>query len=105
MCCILVVTSIQLLFAYPKNQVEIWLVILFLSRQKIHAMNIFVLSRSMKLGPDGQSLLLFLKDYLVLKLPLKRNYSVLVVKRKSLDLKKERKTTGLVSFTEVGFKH
>ena len=50
------VTGIQLLFAYPENQVEIWLVILFLSRKKFHAKEIFVLSSSMKLGP-GQLLL------------------------------------------------
>ena len=36
-CCILLVTSIQLLFAYPVNHVKIWLVILFLSRQIFHA--------------------------------------------------------------------
>ena len=48
--CILIVTGIQLLFAYPKKQVDIWLVILFLSRQKFHAKQIFVLSSSMKLG-------------------------------------------------------
>ena len=46
------VTGIQLLFAYPENQVEIWLVILFLSRKKFNAKQIFVLSSSMKLGPD-----------------------------------------------------
>ena len=50
-CCILLVTGIQLLFAYPENHVEIWLVILFLSRKKFHAKQIFVLSSSMKLGP------------------------------------------------------
>ena len=37
MCCILLVTGIQLLFAHPKNHVEICLLILFLSRQKCHA--------------------------------------------------------------------
>ncbi len=52
MCCILLVTGSQLLFAYPENHVEIWLVILFLSRKKFHAKQIFVLSSSMKLGPD-----------------------------------------------------
>ena len=50
-CCILLASGIQLLFAYPENHVEIWLVILFLSRQKFHAKQIFVLSSSMKLGP------------------------------------------------------
>ena len=34
-----------------ENQVGIWLVILFLSRQKFHAKQIFVLSSSMKSGP------------------------------------------------------
>ena len=38
-------------FAYPDSHVENWLVILFLSRQKCHAKQIFVLSSSMKLGP------------------------------------------------------
>ncbi len=51
MCCILLVTGSQLLFAYPENHVEIWLVILFLSRKKFHAKQIVVLSSSMKLGP------------------------------------------------------
>ena len=51
-CCILLVTGIQLLFAYPKNHIEIWLVILFLSRRKFHAKQICVLGSSMKLGPD-----------------------------------------------------
>ena len=51
-CCIFLVTGIQLLFAYPENHVEIMLVILFLSRQKFHAKQIFVLSSSMKLGQD-----------------------------------------------------
>ena len=32
--CILFVTGIQLLFAYPENHVNIWLLILFLSRKK-----------------------------------------------------------------------
>ena len=50
-CCILLVTRIQLSFAYPENHVEIWLVILFLSRRKFHAEQIFVLSSSMNLGP------------------------------------------------------
>ena len=39
-------------FAYPENHVENWLVILFLSRQKFHAKQMLVLSRSMKLAPD-----------------------------------------------------
>ena len=52
-CCKLLVTGIQLLFAYPENHMEIWLVIMFLSRQKFHAKQIFVLSSSMKLGPDS----------------------------------------------------
>ena len=34
------------------QQMEIWLVILFLSRKKFHAQQTFVLSSSMKLGPD-----------------------------------------------------
>ena len=34
------------------QQIEIWLAILFLSRKKFHAKQIFVLSSSMKLGPD-----------------------------------------------------
>ena len=51
-CCILLVTGIQLMFAYPGNHVKIWLVILFLSRQKCYAKQMFVLSSSMKLGPD-----------------------------------------------------
>ena len=50
-CSILIATGIQLLFAYPENHVEIWLVILFLSRKKFHAKQIFVLSSAMKLGP------------------------------------------------------
>ena len=49
-CCIFLVTGIQLLFAHPENHVEIWLVILFLSRKKFHAKQIFVLSSTMKLG-------------------------------------------------------
>ena len=49
-CCILLVAGIQLLFAYPENHMEIWLVVLFLSRKKFHAEQIFVLSCSMKLG-------------------------------------------------------
>ena len=32
-CCILLVIGIHLLFAYPENLVEIWLVILFLSKE------------------------------------------------------------------------
>ena len=52
--CILLVTGFQLLFAYPENHAEIWLVhvILFLSTEKCHAKQIFVLSSSMKLAPD-----------------------------------------------------
>ena len=50
-CCILLFTGIQLLFANPENHVEIWLVILFLSRKKFPAEQIFVLTSSMKLGP------------------------------------------------------
>ena len=44
-------TGIQLLFAYPENHVEIRLVIPFLSRTKIRAKQICLLSSSMKLGP------------------------------------------------------
>ena len=47
----MLVTGIQLLFAFPENRMEIWLVNLFLSRKKYHAKQIFVLSSSMKLGP------------------------------------------------------
>ena len=36
-CCMLLVTGIQLLVAYPENHVKILLVILFLSKQKFHA--------------------------------------------------------------------
>ena len=54
-CCIFLVTGIQLLFAYPENHVEIWLVILFLSREKFLAKQIFVLSISIKLGPGIRS--------------------------------------------------
>ena len=50
--CIFLVTGIQLLFAHPENHVKIWLVILFLSRKESHTKQIFVLSSSMKLGPD-----------------------------------------------------
>ena len=39
------------------QQMEIWLVILFLSRKKCHAKQICVLSSSMKLGPDALLLL------------------------------------------------
>ena len=53
-CCILLVTGIQLLFAYPENPIEIWLVILFLSRKKCHAKHFFVLSISMKLCPGNE---------------------------------------------------
>ena len=49
-CCILLVTGTQLLFTYPENHVEIWSVILFLSREKFHAKQIVMLSSSMKLG-------------------------------------------------------
>ena len=41
---LLLVTGIQLLFAYPKNHMEIWLVILFLLRKKFHAKHICVLN-------------------------------------------------------------
>ena len=51
-CWILLVTGNQLLFAYPKNHVEMWVVILFWARQTFHAKQIFVLSSSMKLGQD-----------------------------------------------------
>ena len=50
-CYTLLVTGIQLFFAYPGNHVKIWFEILFLSRQTFHAKQIFVLSSSMKLGP------------------------------------------------------
>ena len=36
------------------QQIEILLVILFLSRKKLHAKQMFVLSSSMKLGPGGK---------------------------------------------------
>ena len=39
----MLVTGIELLFAYLENHVKIWLVILCLSRQKLHAKNIFML--------------------------------------------------------------
>ena len=45
---------IQLLFAYPENYLETWLVIMFLSRQKFPAKQIVVLSSSMKLGPEDK---------------------------------------------------
>ena len=51
--CILLGTGIQLSFDYPENHVEIWLVILFLSRKKFHSGQIFVLSSFMKFGPGG----------------------------------------------------
>ena len=51
-CCILLVTGIQLLFVHTENHVEIWSAILFLSGQTFHAKQICVLSSSMKLGPD-----------------------------------------------------
>ena len=50
-CCILLDTGIQMMFAYPENYVEIWLVFLFLSRKEFHAKQNVVLSSSMKLGP------------------------------------------------------
>ena len=46
----MIVTGIQLLFANPENQMEIWSVILFLSSQKFHTEQFFVLSSSI-LGP------------------------------------------------------
>ena len=46
-CFILLVTGIQLMFAHLENHMQIWLVILFLSRQKFHAKDIFVLSSSL----------------------------------------------------------
>ena len=52
-CCIVLVTGTRLLFAYPENHVEIWLVILLLSRQKFHAKQMFVLSSSTKLVLRG----------------------------------------------------
>ena len=45
------VTGIQLLFAYPENHMEIWLENLFLSRKKFLAKRICVLSSFMQLGP------------------------------------------------------
>ena len=39
-CCILLFTGIQLLFAYPENHVEICFVILFLWLKKFHAKRI-----------------------------------------------------------------
>ena len=45
------IAGIQLLFAHPENHLEIWLVILFLSKKKFHAKHIFVLTGFMKLGP------------------------------------------------------
>ena len=51
-CFILLVTGIQLLFACPENHMEIWLVILFLSRKIFMLSNFFVLWwRVNKLGP------------------------------------------------------
>ena len=42
---------------------QLWLVTLFLSRKKFHAKQIFVLSSSMKLGPDqGESIRYVLYD-------------------------------------------
>ena len=50
-CCILLVTGIQLLFANPENHREVWLVTLFILMQTFHAKQIVVLSSSMILGP------------------------------------------------------
>ena len=49
--CILLVTGIQLLFAFPENDMDIWLVLLFLPRQTFHAKQIFVLSQLCEIGP------------------------------------------------------
>ena len=49
--CLLLLFFIQLLFAYSKNHVDIWLVILFLSRKKYHAKH----SSSRKLDPGWHS--------------------------------------------------
>ena len=50
-CCVFLITCIQLLCGYPENHVEIWLITLLLSRKKFHAKQLFVQSSSMKLGP------------------------------------------------------
>ena len=51
-CCILLDSGVQLLFAYHENHVEILLVILFLLRKKFHAKHIFVLSMQLyEIGP------------------------------------------------------
>ena len=39
--------GIQLLFAYPENHAEIWLVIPFSFRKKFHAKQIFVLTQAL----------------------------------------------------------
>ena len=52
-CCFLLVYSCW--FAGPENHVEIWLACLFLSREKFHAKQIFVLSRPPPLGPQFES--------------------------------------------------
>ena len=63
----MLVTGIQMLFAYPENHVEIGLVILFLPSQKFHAQQIVVLSSSMRLGPVFWSYSLQLRlDYIYL---------------------------------------
>ena len=54
MCCMLLLIGIQLLFACPENNVEVWLAFLFLSREKCHPKQILVLSSSMKLGPGSE---------------------------------------------------
>ena len=53
-CCILLVTVYPTVvcFRIPENHVEIWLVIMILSRKTFHAKQMFVLSSSMKLGPS-----------------------------------------------------
>ena len=92
-------TGIQLLSAYPENQVEIWLVTLFLSVKKFHA-NI-VLSSSMKLGlgwshtKHDQLLRLFCQFYqscviniLVFKRP---NVELDLRQRITAKMKKEKK--------------
>ena len=47
----LLLTDIQLVYACPENNVDVWLAFLFLLREKFHAKQIFVLSSAMKLGP------------------------------------------------------
>ena len=54
-CCKLLITGIQLLFAYPENHMEIWLVALFLLRKKFHAKQICVLTRLSEIGPRLES--------------------------------------------------